>query len=112
MNLVTLQRAYGTGTFLQAGVQASLELDRRDLGTAPAQGYHLALGGAYYPPLLSVEDSFGEIHGDAAVFFSPASRNPTLALRAGGKQLWGRVPYSDLCKIEGAINEIESKYPL
>jgi len=104
VNLVTLQRAYGTGTFLQAGVQASAEVDHRDLGTAPAQGYHLSVGGSYYPSVFDVEGAFGEIHGEAAVFLSRPSRNPTLALRAGGKQLWGRFPYSDAAYLGGSEN--------
>lgn len=104
VNLVTLEQAYGTGTFLQAGIQASVELDQRDLGTAPAQGYRLSGGGSYYPAALDVEGPFGEVHGEAAVYLSPASRNPTLALRAGGKHLWGRFPYSDAAYLGGSEN--------
>ncbi len=102
VNLVTLEQAYGTGTFLQAGIQASVELDQRDLGTAPAQGYRLSGGGSFYPAVLDVEGPFGEVHGEAAVYLSPASRNPTLALRAGGKHLWGRFPYSDAAFLGGS----------
>jgi len=104
VSYVTLMRAYGTGTFLQAGMEASLDLDRRDRVNAPNHGYHLSAGGSYYPPLLDVEGSFGEVHGDAAWFLSPAAGNPTVALRLGGKQLWGKFPYSDAAFLGGSQN--------
>jgi hypothetical protein len=104
VNYVTIERAYGTGAFLQAGIQASLDLDHRDRRNAPTRGYHLSAGGSYYPPVLDVEGSFGEMHGEAAGFFSPSSRNPTLALRVGGKHLWGDFPYSDAAFLGGSQN--------
>jgi hemolysin activation/secretion protein len=39
-----------------------------------------------------------------AGFLSPASGNPTLALRVGGKQLWGTFPYSDAAYLGGSQN--------
>ena len=104
VNYVTLMRSYGTGAFLQAGVQASIGFDERDRANYPTQGYHLSAGGSYYPPILDVEGSFGEVHGDVAGFLSPTSGNPTLALRAGGKQLWGEFPYSDAAFLGGSQN--------
>ena len=104
VNYVTLLRSYGTGAFLQAGVQASLDFDGRDRVSYPTRGYHFSAGGSYYPPALDVEESFGEVHGDVVGFLSPASGNPTLALRAGGKQLWGTFPYSDAAYLGGSQN--------
>jgi hypothetical protein len=104
VNYVTLLRSYGTGAFLQAGVQATLELDERDRVSYPTRGYHFSAGGSYYPPVLDVEESFGEVHGHVAGFLSPASGNPTLALRVGGKQLWGTFPYSDAAYLGGSQN--------
>jgi hypothetical protein len=102
VNYVTLQRAYGTGTFFQAGVEASLTLDERDRSNAPTRGYHLSAGGSYYPPAFDVETSFGEVHGDVTGFVSPSSGNPTLAVRVGAKQLWGEFPYSDAAFLGGS----------
>jgi hypothetical protein len=102
--LVTQLRVYGTGTFQQAGLQASFELDRRDPVGAPSGGYRLALGGSVYPRMLDVEDTFGEIHWEAATFLSPGRGNPTLALRVGGKHLWGTFPYSDAAFVGGSDN--------
>lgn len=104
VNYVTLLRAYGTGTFLQAGLLASLELDTRDQSVAPTKGYHFSAGGSYYPPVLDVKGSYGELHGEAAGFFSPSFGNPMLALRVGGKKLWGEFPYSDAAYLGGSEN--------
>ena len=103
-SFVTDSRSYGTGAFLQAGLQASFELDRRDIRNAPTQGYHFTGGASYYPRALDVESSFGEVHGEAAAYLSPGSQNPTLALRAGGKRLWGTFPYSDAAFLGGSDN--------
>jgi len=54
--------------------------------------------------MLDVEDPFGEVRGEAAAFLSPGSGNPTLALRVGGKHLWGTFPYSDAAFIGGSDN--------
>jgi len=103
-DFVTESRYYGTGTFLQAGLQASVELDGRDIRSAPTRGYHITSGASYYPPVLDVESPFGEVHGQAAAYLSPGSGNPTLALRVGGKRLWGTFPYSDAAFLGGSDN--------
>jgi hypothetical protein len=96
-------RYYGTGPFMQAGVQASFEVDQRNLTNAPTRGYRLAGGAAYYPEALDVESGFGEIHGEAATYLSPPGiRNPVLALRAGGKRLFGTFPYYDAAFLGGS----------
>jgi hypothetical protein len=104
VNFVTTSQAYGTGTFLQAGLEASIAFDERDIRSAPTKGFHITGGASYYPPALDVENSFGEVHGEAAVYLSPGSKNPTLALRVGGKHLWGAFPYSDAAYLGGSEN--------
>jgi hypothetical protein len=99
---VTESRYYGTGTFQQAGLQASLELDERDVSKAPTRGFHLSGGASFYPALLDVEDPFGEAHGAVAGYWTPESVNPTLAGRVGGKKLWGDFPYSEAAFLGGA----------
>jgi hypothetical protein len=52
------------------------------------------LGGNLYPPLWDVDETFGEVHGEAISYLSAdAPLDPTLALRVGGKKLWGEYPY-------------------
>ena len=97
-------RPYGAGTFAQLGLQASLEVDGRNHGTGPTRGYHLTGEASYYPAAFDVESSFGEVHGEVATFLSPSGGNPTLALRAGGKRLWGTFPYYEAAFIGGSDN--------
>lgn len=96
------ERPYGTGTFSQAGLQVSVSLDGTDIPVAAERGYRLEGTASWYPELLDVASSFGEIHGEAAVYASPGSGNPVLALRAGGKKIWGTFPYSDAAFLGGA----------
>jgi outer membrane protein assembly factor BamA len=103
-SFVTDSRAYGTGTFHQAGVQAGIELDGRDIMGAPTRGYHVNGGASFYPTALDVTGSYGEVHGEAAAYLSPGSKNPTLAVRVGGKRLWGTFPYSDAAFLGGSEN--------
>lgn len=93
---------YGAGgSFTQVGVQATVELDERDHTGAPTKGYHLHGGASYYTDALDIDRSFGEAHGEAAVYWSFTSDNPTLALRAGGKHVWGDFPYYEAAFIGG-----------
>jgi outer membrane protein assembly factor BamA len=101
---VTESRAYGTGTFTQFGYQLSFDLDGRDLMNYPTRGYHVFGGGSFYPETLDVEHTFGEVHGEAAAYLSPSSTNPTLAVRAGGKKVWGTYPYSEAAFLGGIEN--------
>jgi hypothetical protein len=101
VTLVTETHSYGTGAFLQVGVEILFDLDGRDVRSAPNRGYHLSGGASYYPGALDLEGSFGEVHGEAAAYLSRGSLNPTLALRVGGKRLWGTFPYSDAAFLGG-----------
>ena len=94
---------YGAGgSFTQVGAQVTAELDQRDHTGAPTEGYRLQGGVSYYTDALDIERSFGEVHGEAAVYWSFTSDNPTLALRAGGKHVWGDFPYYEAAFIGGS----------
>lgn len=95
-------RPYGTGRFWQSGIRAAFELDTRDIKGWPTRGYRLEGEAAFYPELLDLTSSFSEVHGEAAVYASLPSGNPTLAVRAGGKKLWGTFPYSDAAFLGGS----------
>ena len=99
---VAANRPYGAGTFAQLGLQASLELDGRDGRTPSTRGYHLSGGASYYPAAIDLESSFAEVHGELATFLSPGGGNPTLALRVGGKHVWGTFPYYEAAFIGGS----------
>ncbi len=99
---VTQARPYGTGAFTQAGLRADFIVDDRDVRQAPWRGYRLEGGATWYPGLFDVRTPFEEVHGEATWYTSPPGGNPTLALRAGGKKLWGTYPYSDAAFLGGA----------
>ena len=101
--LITEVAPYGTGDFFQAGAGAGVALDTRESVAASSAGVRLHVDGAVYPPVGGVEETFGEVHGEAALYQPvPLLKTPMLALRAGGKQVWGPYPYHEAAYIGGA----------
>jgi hypothetical protein len=98
---ITQSQPYGVGGFGQAGLGASLRLDRRDNPGATRRGATVELGGSWYPKLWDVRQTFGEAHAELAAF-TPLLRSSTLALRAGGKRVWGEYPFHEAAFIGGA----------
>jgi len=96
---------YGSGKFAQLGLRASFQLDTRDMVGTPGSGYYIEGGGSLYPTLFDVaQGAFGELHGQAAAYLSPERGNPTLAVRAGGKKVWGVFPFAESAFVGGARN--------
>jgi hypothetical protein len=95
---------YGAGSFGMLGATSQFLATMRDKPLGATRGLTLAFGGSYFPPLLDVEDSFGELHGEASTFVTASSLplEPTLALRAGGKRVWGRFPFQEAAYIGDA----------
>ncbi len=54
--------------------------------------------------IWDIETTFGEAHGEVATYLSAgdATFRPTLALRAGGKRLWGTFPFQEAAFIGDA----------
>jgi hypothetical protein len=99
---LALAQPYGVGRFGQAGARAELAVDTRDHRMAPTRGIRAALGGSAWPRLWDVEDAFGEAHVDAATYLTaPIVLRPTLALRAGGKRVWGDAPFHEAAFVGG-----------
>ena len=103
-NFVAETAPYGSGTVMQVGLQASLDLDGRDDVIWPTRGYHVTAGTTYYPGTLDLADGIVEAKGELAAFLSPSGGNPTLATRVGGKHLWGTFPYYEAAFLGGAEN--------
>jgi len=96
-------RPYGSGNFGQVGGQAAIAFDSRDTIAAPTSGVHLTVGGGVYPGAWDVASTFGEVHGEASTYLNlPLPLGPVLALRAGGKRVWGEVPFQEAAFIGGA----------
>ncbi len=99
---ITQLQPYGSGSFGQVGAVAGMEWDARD-GVVATRGVHLLAGGSIYPALWDVEETFGELHAEAATYLTPkTSFGPTLALRVGGKRVWGAFPFFESAFIGGS----------
>jgi hypothetical protein len=42
------------------------------------------------------------VHGAAAAYVSPEGGNPTLAVRVGGKKVWGVFPFTESAFLGGS----------
>jgi hypothetical protein len=91
----------GTEAFGQVGVRADAELDGRDAPNFPRRGWRLETGGSAFPAVWDAEETYGEAHVLAAAYLSAGS-GPILALRAGGKQLWGDFPFHEAAFLGGS----------
>jgi hypothetical protein len=101
--LATLGSVYGTGNFGQVGGAVSARFDSRDRTNGATRGVVLELGGKLYPAVWDVDSTFGEAHGEAATYLTPdIPLRPTLAVRAGGRKLWGRYPFFEAAFIGGS----------
>jgi hypothetical protein len=101
--LATLGDVYGTGNFGEIGGTMSISFDSRDRPGAATRGLALEVQGSIYPALWDVDSLFGSVQGEARTYLSvKAPLQPMLALRAGGKKLWGQYPFFESAFIGGA----------
>ena len=93
---------YGTGSFGQLGVRAQIAYDTRDNPGYATSGFLARASAALYPGIWDVASAFGSIQGEALTFMTaPIPTNPTLALRAGGKKVWGTFPFHEAAYLGG-----------
>jgi hypothetical protein len=99
-SFVFLTQPYGYGNFAAWGAHADAVYDSRDNGAFPRKGIVLAARGTVYPKGLDAEETFGEANGNVNAYVS-AGKVLTVALRGGGKKLWGRYPFYEAAEIGG-----------
>jgi outer membrane protein assembly factor BamA len=76
--------------------------DTRDKVTNPRRGLFVAGEGRFYPAVWDVMRAFGSAEARAETYLSAGSPlSPTLAVRAGGKKLWGTFPFFESAFIGG-----------
>lgn len=93
----------GTGAYTQLGARLRFAFDSRDRPGFTRRGVLVEGTGTLYPAILDVESGFGEVHGTASTYLSaPIPTDPTLALRAGGKRVWGAFPFHEAAYLGGA----------
>ncbi len=93
---------YGTDSFGQVGAQGEIAYDTRDNPAYATRGFSVRVAGAVYPKIWDVKSAFGSIDGEARTYVTaPIPTNPTLALRAGGKKVWGTFPFHESAFLGG-----------
>ncbi|HXY41353.1 MAG TPA: hypothetical protein VEQ10_16885, partial [Vicinamibacteria bacterium] len=115
--LINQQQPYGYGNFGEAGATGVLHLDSR-VETAkspggvtlrsfgyPRGGGEVTLAGQVWPKVWDVtKGTFGSISGNATTYLTPGGdKSPTLALRAGGKKVFGEYPYFEAAYLGGGL---------
>jgi len=102
-SLAAATRPYGFGGFGKLGPRIDLNLGPKDQGIGRSSAARLQLGGSWFPKAWSVEESFGEIHGEAKTFLrAPIALRPTLSLSTGGKKVFGRYPFQEAAYLGGS----------
>ncbi|HET8713927.1 MAG TPA: BamA/TamA family outer membrane protein [Gemmatimonadales bacterium] len=103
--LVDAVRPYGVTKINQVGAALDFEVDTRDFVAAATRGVALQLGGSVFPATLDINRSFGEAHGEARAYLSARMPlSPTLALRVGGKKVWGNYPLHEAAFLGGGAS--------
>jgi hypothetical protein len=99
---LTIARPYGVQDFGQVGLGTSLLWDTRNRTRATTRGSMVYADANYYPGTWTVHSGFGEVHGEAATFLTaPVALQPTLALRVGGRRVWGTYPVQEAAFVGG-----------
>ena len=93
---------YGTGSFGQIGLRTDMEYDHRDNPRYPTGGLFVRVAAAGYPAVWDAESAFGSVDGEVRTYLTaPIPTNPTLALRMGGKKVWGNYPFFESAFLGG-----------
>ena len=93
---------YGAGSFGQMGARGEIEYDNRDNPAYATGGFLVRIAAAGYAGAWDVESAFGSVDGEARTYLTariPAT--PTLALRVGGKKIWGKYPFLESAFVGG-----------
>ena len=101
-SFLSQQRPYGFGHFGQAGLRLGLYSDSRNRSKDPSRGLLLDLTATVYPPVWDVASTFGTVAVNSGAYWGlPVPFRPVLAVRAGGKQVFGEFPFHEAAFIGG-----------
>jgi hypothetical protein len=96
-------KPYGVGDYGELGLHGVLSWDGRENRVFPRRGVFAAARASYFPKLWDVTSHFGQVNGNVNAYLS-GGRAVTLALRAGGKKVFGTYPYLEAASIgEGGL---------
>jgi hypothetical protein len=92
--IIAATSPYGAGGFGQVGAAARLSLDTRDEASYPTKGFLLRVDGRVYPAVWDADSAYGFVDGAVSTYLTARiPLQPTLAVRAGGRQVWGGYPF-------------------
>jgi hypothetical protein len=92
----------GGRDFGQVGGRVAFDADTRDRPVNPLRGVHLSAAAEIDPAVWDVSSTFGG--GEVRVETFASARlpgTPTLALRAGGRKVWGSFPFFESAFLGG-----------
>ena len=93
----------GGQDFGQVGGRLTLDLDALDRDTLPLRVLHLTAVGEVNPATWDVESTFGSVQAQVEGTVSADTRaSPTLALRVGGRKVWGEFPFFESAFVGGS----------
>ena len=102
---IAINPPFGINSFGQLGGQLRLALDTRDIPGHAKRGIFIEGGASIYPEVLDAVTTFGEVHGAGSTYLSVnMPMEPTLALRVGGKKVWGTFPFHEAAYLGGSDN--------
>jgi Omp85 superfamily domain len=101
---ITSNPPYGSGEFGQIGIGAQVRYDTRDHTAAATRGVFLSVQGTIDPGTWDLVSTYGQINGAVSTYFTAGRMpfKPTLALRLGGKKIWGTFPFQNAAYIGGS----------
>jgi len=99
---ISESRPYGFTSFGQAGVRAGLHFDSRIRPDTMKPRAVLDFSGSAFPGMWDAGTAYESLEGSAMTFITiPLPNRPVLALRAGGRKLFGNFPYFDAAFLGG-----------
>jgi outer membrane protein assembly factor BamA len=100
--LIATEQPYGFGNFGEAGVRLGLRYDRRDDPRNAKHGFLIDVNSSAFPAIWDVKSTFSQASGSAATYFKlPLPLHPVLALRGGGRKVWGDAPFHEAAFLGG-----------
>jgi hypothetical protein len=100
---IAQQQPYGFTKFGETGLRLRAHLDSRYYPDTLKPRFVLDVTGDGYPSMWDVAKPYESVDAWAASFFTfRVPKKPVLALRVGGKKLWGPFPYFDAAFLGGS----------
>lgn len=93
---ISQDKPYGFPHFGEAGLQLKLHYDSRSYPDTAHPRAVVEITGSGYPAIWDTKSAYESLAGFAAAYVTiPALTKPVIALRGGGKKLFGDFPYFD-----------------